>query len=292
MDSTYIQSAYSTGDLDLVVDTATLGVIIRFILDMTLETLTMYGFRLHVRVVILRFLGLRLVIYCRRNLAEPFPGVPHLKYDIKDFPVNLPRCAAQDIQASIHEFEIAQRRSMMKVALLFLTVLETHDRGWICTSADLRCMTRRILTLVVDVPALVRSEPWLGLDKHWKMARMKCFAQRILGESVGNHRIQADDTQFLTTNVFVCVVKRGLPLLPVCMISPLTTQERQRLHLQFLTGPLVECRPFDSGDVHQAIDEDTSHPHAQQLRPLRCPFFVILNILCRCDSSCVQVPVA
>jgi hypothetical protein len=44
-------------------------------------------------------------------------------------------------------------------------------------------------TFVIKVPALVRSEPWLGFDKHRKMAGMKCFAQRVLGESVADDRI-------------------------------------------------------------------------------------------------------
>lgn len=57
------------------------------------------------------------------------------------------------------------------------------------------------------------------------MARMKCFAQRVLGKSIGDNRIQSDDTQFLTTNVFVCMVKRGLLLLPTHVISP---QEHER----------------------------------------------------------------
>lgn len=56
------------------------------------------------------------------------------------------------------------------------------------------------------------------------MARMKCFAQRVLSESVGDDRIQAYDAQFLTTNVFVCVVKRGLLFLSANKISP--PQER------------------------------------------------------------------
>jgi hypothetical protein len=104
-----MQNTHSPGNLNLVIDAAALGVVVRFILDMTLQTLAEYGFRLHVRVVVLRFLGLGFVVYCRRNLAEPFAGIPDLEYDIEDLPVDLPRCAAQDIQASIHEFEIAQR---------------------------------------------------------------------------------------------------------------------------------------------------------------------------------------
>ena len=123
----YVQDAYSTGNLDLVVDAAALGVVVGFILDMILETLTVYGFCLYVGVVVLRFLGFDLVVYCRRDLAEPFPGVPNLENDIKDFGIDLPRCTAQDVQASIYEFEIAQRRSMVEIALLLLTVFETHD---------------------------------------------------------------------------------------------------------------------------------------------------------------------
>lgn len=107
--SMYIQDTHGPGNLDLVIDAAALGVVVCFILDMTFETLAVYGFRLHVRVVVLRFLGLGLVVYRRRNLAEPFAGIPDLEDDVEDFPVDLPRCTAQDIQASIHEFEIAQR---------------------------------------------------------------------------------------------------------------------------------------------------------------------------------------
>ena len=81
-------------------------------------------------------------------------------------------------------------------------------------------------TFVVDVPALVWSEPGLGLYKHGKMAGMKGFTQRILGKSIGDDRIQSDDAQFLTTNVFVCVVERRLILLPGSIVNPLGIQER------------------------------------------------------------------
>lgn len=109
----HLQDAYSTGNLNLVIDAAALRVVVCFILNMALETLTVYGSRLHVCVVVVRFLGLGFVVYCGRNLAEPFTRVPHLEYNIEDLSVDLPRCTTQNVQASIHEFEIAQRRSMM-----------------------------------------------------------------------------------------------------------------------------------------------------------------------------------
>jgi hypothetical protein len=107
--STCMQDTYRTGDLNLVTDATALRVVVCFILDMALRSLTVYIYRLHVCVIVLRFLGLGLVIYCGRNLAEPNTRVPHLEYDIKNLPVDLPRCSAQDVQSSIREFEIAQR---------------------------------------------------------------------------------------------------------------------------------------------------------------------------------------
>ena len=92
-------------------------------------------------------------------------------------------------------------------------------------SADLLCRTRKIPTLVINVPALVRSEPWFEFNKHRKMAGMERFAQRVLGKSVTNNRIQSNDTQLLTTNVFVCMVKRGLSLLSIHVINSVTTRE-------------------------------------------------------------------
>ena len=57
-DSMHLQDTHSAGNLDLEVDAAAFGVVVGFILDMSLEPLAVYGFRLYVRVAVPRFLRL------------------------------------------------------------------------------------------------------------------------------------------------------------------------------------------------------------------------------------------
>jgi len=98
---------YSMGNLGLVIDAAALGVVVSFILNVAFETLAEYGFRLHIRVVVFWLLGPRLVGYRWRNLAEPVPGIPDLEHDIEGLLIDLPKCTAQNVQASICKFKIA-----------------------------------------------------------------------------------------------------------------------------------------------------------------------------------------
>jgi hypothetical protein len=63
--------------------------------------------------------------------------------------------------------------------------------------------------------------------------------------------------------------------------EPRKNTRETKLHPQFLTSLFIEWCTLARGDVHQLVDENASHPHAQQ----RCPFLIILNVLGHRNSS-------
>jgi len=57
----------------------------------------------------------RLVGYCWRNLANPVPGIPDLKHNIEDLPLDLPRCTAWNTGPSMVTVAIDRANRAWKV---------------------------------------------------------------------------------------------------------------------------------------------------------------------------------
>jgi hypothetical protein len=97
---------YSTGNLDLVVDTASVRMVVCPILHVRLETRPVHTLSLDVRIHVRGFHGLWQVIHRWGDLAQSLARVPYLEHDIKDVAIDFPGRATENVEASIHELDI------------------------------------------------------------------------------------------------------------------------------------------------------------------------------------------
>jgi len=102
---------------------------------MTLDMLT-----LRLKVVLFSFIkdGLFHIINRRRNFPHPFLGVPNLQDDVEYGPVDLPGCAAEDVESSIDELDFSFVRGFAKIDLLLVVFFEAHCRSWEVTEISQR----------------------------------------------------------------------------------------------------------------------------------------------------------
>ena len=161
------------------------------------------------------FSGSWLTIYCWWDLAQPPARVLHLEHDVKDVAVDFPRRAAENVKACIYKFHVTERRCVLEVCLLFLTSLKRIAAAGKFVSQQLIQHGQCILTSVVEIPALVIAEPWLGLDEHGQMTRVESFMQTVLCDAFRDHRVQLDDTKLLPADIFICMVECRLILFAV-----------------------------------------------------------------------------
>lgn len=122
-------ATYSTSNLNLVVDTAPIRVMVRLALRPSTETREIDRSCVLVDLHVLWPLRLWLFEDRRGDLAQPLTGVPNFENDIENASVDFPRRRAEYVETCVDEFDVANTGGVLEVCLLFLGLLEPHDDG-------------------------------------------------------------------------------------------------------------------------------------------------------------------